>query len=92
MTKEHLIYKAARAASVTPQHTRSVINSALAIIKAEVQSGGEVTLRGFGTFKTKKRAQKPARNINTGATVIIPAHRVVVFKPARDFKINTKES
>ena len=47
--------------------------------------GDAVTIRGFGTFQTKQRKAKPARNINTGETILVPARKVVVFKPSKDF-------
>ena len=51
----------------------------------EVTGGDTVTIRGFGTFQTKQRKAKPARNINTGETILVPARKVVVFKPSKDF-------
>lgn len=51
----------------------------------EVTGGDTVTIRGFGTFQTKQRKAKPARNINTGETLLVPARKVVVFKPSKDF-------
>lgn len=90
MTKQDLIHKAALRASVSPEDTRAVINAVFSLMKSEVQSGGEVTLRGFGTLKSVHRAAKPARNISKRETIIIPAHRAVAFKPARDFNINAE--
>lgn len=45
-------------------------------------------LRGFGTFQPKKRAEKKARNITAGTTIIVPAHEVAHFKPSKSFTIN----
>lgn len=47
-----------------------------------------VYLRGFGTFQPKKRAEKKARNITAGTTIIVPAHEVAHFKPSKSFTIN----
>jgi DNA-binding protein HU-beta len=44
-----------------------------------------VYLRGFGTFIIKHRAQKTARNISKNTTMVIDAHDIPAFKPAKSF-------
>ena len=44
-----------------------------------------VYLRGFGTFTVKRRAQKTARNISKNTTLVIAAHDIPAFKPAKSF-------
>ena len=44
-----------------------------------------VYLRGFGTFIVKRRAQKTARNISKNTTMVIAAHDIPAFKPAKSF-------
>ena len=48
-------------------------------------NGNEVFLRGFGSFIIKHRAEKTARNISKNTTIIIPAHNIPAFKPAKEF-------
>jgi nucleoid DNA-binding protein len=43
---------------------------------------GNVSVRGFGTFKTKTRAARTGRNPQTGAALQIPAKDVLTFKAA----------
>ena len=62
------------------------LEASMASIKESILNGEEVTLRGFGTFGLKERKEKVARNITKNTTVIIPAHKVVTFKPAAGFK------
>ena len=64
----------------------NVLESFMKIIKDAVESGEDVTLRGFGTFKLKKRAKKIARNIKENKSVIIPPHYIPYFKPADEFE------
>ena len=40
---------------------------------------------GFGTFTIKHRAKKTARNISRNVTMIIDAHDIPSFKPAKSF-------
>ena len=49
-------------------------------------------LRGFGSFITKTRKQKTARNISKGETIIIPEHKIPAFKPAKVFIEQVKEN
>jgi DNA-binding protein HU-beta len=44
-----------------------------------------VYLRGFGSFIVKHRAQKTARNISKNTTLVIEAHDLPAFKPAKSF-------
>ena len=50
-----------------------------------------VYLRGFGTFLAKERKEKTGRNISKNTTIIIPAHHIPSFKPAKVFKEEVKE-
>ena len=54
-------------------------------VKGSLAKGENVYLRGFGSFIVKKRAQKTARNISKNTTIIIPAHNIPAFKPAKTF-------
>ena len=54
-------------------------------VKGALAKGENVYLRGFGIFIVKKRAQKTARNISKNTTIIIPAHNIPAFKPAKTF-------
>lgn len=93
MTKKELAAKVAVACNGTEAHgtpaavVEEVITATLGVIKDVVYCGGEVTLRGFGTFGHKNRKAKNARNISTGDPVHVPARKVVSFKPAADFKV-----
>jgi DNA-binding protein HU-beta len=51
-----------------------------------------VYLRGFGSFIVKKRAKKTARNISKNTTIIIPAHYIPAFKPAKSFVNKVKNN
>ena len=55
-------------------------------------SGENVYLRGFGSFIVKKRAEKTGRNISKNTTIIIPAHYIPAFKPAKTFAEKVKKN
>jgi len=50
-------------------------------IKNELAAGGEVVIKGFGSFKTITRKERNGRNPSTGETMLIPEKKVVKFKP-----------
>jgi DNA-binding protein HU-beta len=60
-------------------------------MKDSLTGGSNVYLRGFGSFIVKKRAEKTARNISKNTTVIVPAHNIPSFKPAKEFVAQVKE-
>ena len=62
-----------------------VLENFFDVVKDKMATGENVYIRGFGSFVTKKRAQKIAQNITKKEPVVIPAHYVPVFKPAQEF-------
>jgi DNA-binding protein HU-beta len=61
-------------------------------IKKSMAEGDNVYLRGFGSFIVKKRAEKTGRNISKNTTIIIPAHNIPSFKPAKVFVADVKNN
>jgi DNA-binding protein HU-beta len=61
------------------------------VVKESLMGGENVYLRGFGSFIIKRRAEKTARNISKNTTIIIPAHNIPAFKPAKSFLNEVKE-
>lgn len=87
MTKHDLIKEVAEQTGTNCNDVRPIVEATIASIKGFVQDGEAVYLRGFGTFKPKHRAEKKARNITTGAAVIVAAHEIAHFKPSKSFTI-----
>lgn len=50
-----------------------------------MKAGENVYVRGFGSFITKKRAQKVGRIIKRNQSIVIPEHYIPAFKPAKTF-------
>ena len=59
-------------------------------VKESLEGGENVYLRGFGSFIIKERAKKTGRNISKNTTIIIPAHNIPSFKPAKVFLDSVK--
>jgi len=67
------------------------VESFMDTVKDNMTKGENVYLRGFGSFIIKKRAKKTGRNISKNTSVVIPAHNIPAFKPARDFSNDVKK-
>ena len=69
------------------------LNAALDSIKKAVAKGDSVTLVGFGSFSSGKRAARTGRNPRTGETIKIPAAKTVKFSAGQGFKdaVNKKK-
>ncbi len=59
-------------------------------VKQTVFEGETVSIRGFGSSTTKKRAARKGRNIKKNEVVHIPEHYIPTFKPAKEFMIALK--
>lgn len=85
MTKADLVHEISKNTGVDKQTVLAVVESFKDVVKGSLASGEPVFLRGFGSFILKKRAEKTARNISKNTTIVIPAHNVPHFKPAKEF-------
>ena len=85
MTKAEVVSKIAALTGVEKITTLTIVEAFMNEVKNSVSENESVFLRGFGTFKAKKRAQKTGRNIKKNTTIIIPEHHIPSFKPAKVF-------
>jgi DNA-binding protein HU-beta len=81
MNKSELIDIAAEGADISKAAAGKALDAAMGAIVKAVSKGDTVTLIGFGTFKSSKRAARTGRNPQTGKEMKIPAKKVVRFKP-----------
>ncbi len=87
MTKADLINEISVQTGYDKRTILRIIDKAMFNVKKAVGDGDVVSLRGFGTFNTKLRAQKTARNILKNTTIVVPEHKAVAFKPSPEFKL-----
>ena len=85
MTKAELITEIAIKTGYDKKTISHILESAMGNIKKTVANGENVYLRGFGTFATKTRAAKVARNILANTTVEVPEHKIPAFKASNEF-------
>tara|TARA_B100001115_G_scaffold179270_1_gene169863 strand:- start:843 stop:1127 length:285 start_codon:yes stop_codon:yes gene_type:complete len=92
MTKAELISKISLKTGVEKFTTSTIVEEMMKEIQNSIIDNNAVYLRGFGTFKPKKRAEKTGRNIKKNTTIIIPEHYVPAFKPSKKFITKVKQN
>jgi DNA-binding protein HU-beta len=92
MTKAELVNEVARLTEQEKKDVCDVIEAIMHVIKKNMAEGQNIYLRRFGSFILKKRAEKKARNITAGTTVIVPEHYIPKFKPAKVFLNKVKNN
>lgn len=85
MTKAEIANEIAKSTGIEKAAVLSVIEQFMIVVKDSMADGENVYLRGFGSFIVKERAKKTARNISKNTTIVIPAHKIPAFKPAKVF-------
>ncbi|MBR3889858.1 HU family DNA-binding protein [bacterium] len=86
MNKEELVQEIAKKTKVTQKDAAEVLNALVDTVQKTVAKGQKVTLVGFGTFESRKRAARTGRNPQTGAEIKIAAKTVPVFSAGKKFK------
>jgi len=92
MTKAEIVADVANKTGVEKVAVQAVVESFMDVVKNAMVNGENVYLRGFGSFTIKRRAAKTGRNISKNTTIIIPAHNIPAFKPAKTFVNEVKGS
>ena len=91
MTKAEIVNSIAHKTGIEKIAIQTIVEELMVVIKDSLTEGENVYLRGFGSFIVRKRAEKTGRNISKNTTVIIPAHNIPAFKPAKVFNAAVKE-
>jgi DNA-binding protein HU-beta len=84
MNKGDLVKIIADAAEISNARANDTLNAVLDSIRKSLKKGDKVTLIGFGTYSTTKRAKRSGRNPATGAKITIPAKTLVRFKAGKE--------
>lgn len=86
MNKANLIEKVQDMLGGTKTQAEQVVNGIFDTITEALKKGDDVSVSGFGIFKSKLRAAREARNPKTGETVKVPATQVVKFQVSKTLK------
>jgi DNA-binding protein HU-beta len=87
MTKADIVDKVAIGTGLTKLETEAIIEGLFKTIIESLTEGKGIEIRGFGSYKVKKKNARNARNPKTGEQVKVPEHFVPTFKFSKDFKL-----
>jgi DNA-binding protein HU-beta len=86
MTKAEIVNSISDQTGIGKKEVAITIEAFMEEIRTSLANNREnVYLRGFGSFIVKHRAKKTARNISKNTTLVIDAHDLPAFKPAKSF-------
>jgi len=86
MTKAELIEEVSRVVEMTRKDSEVIVEAIFDSVVRSLRGGDKIEIRGFGSFRTRKRQPRVGRNPKTGARVDVPAKRIPYFKPSKELK------
>jgi DNA-binding protein HU-beta len=86
MTKADIVEKVAAGTGLTKLETEAIIEGFLNTVIHALKDGKGIEIRGFGSYRVKKKNGRFARNPRTGEKVYVEEHFVPSFKFSKDFK------
>ena len=86
MNKAELVAAIAKDAEISKSAAEKALNSFTGNVTKRLKKGDRIALVGFGTFSVQKRAARNGRNPQTGASIKIPARKVVKFSAGKSLK------
>lgn len=86
MTKAELVEKVSEKINLTRKETEVIVNSFFEYVTRALSQGEKVELRGFGSFRVKKRKSRCGRNPKSGDKVMVPEKNVPFFKAGKELR------
>ena len=80
ITKQDLIQESSLSSGHPQTETRAVAEQFMKVILEMLYDEKTIEIRGFGTFYTKERKPRPARNPRTGEICPLDKRRVALFR------------
>lgn len=86
MTKADLVEEVIKVADLSKKHAEIIVNTVFQQIIAALRHDDKIELRGFGSFRIRRRRSRQGRNPKTGDRVDVPSKRIPYFKPGKELK------
>ena len=86
MTKADLVEEVSRVSDLTKKDAELIVETVFLSVIRALHGGDKVELRGFGSFRLRKRESRKGRNPKTGDRVDVPSKQVPYFKPGKELK------
>ncbi len=93
MTKSELIIRISKIFShLSPKQVENAVNNIFDSMSETLEQGGRIELRGFGSFTTRKRDPRTARNPKTGEKVALGERRSIYFRAGKKLRERINKS
>lgn len=86
MTRSDIVNQISEEVDLPKKVIDETVMILLKSIVDNIVKGETIYFRGFGTFGTKLRKERVARNIKTNEKLVVPEHYVPYFQPGKDLK------
>lgn len=86
MTKAALVEEVARVTDLTKKDAEVIVETMFECITEALRRGEKIELRGFGSFRLRRREPRKGRNPKTGDRVDVPPKQVPYFKPGKNLR------
>lgn len=86
MNKSELIAALAAKAELSKKDAEKALGAFVDVVTEALKNGDKVQLVGFGTFESKERPARVARNPRTGEEIKIEASKTASFKVGKALK------
>ncbi len=86
LTKADIVAKVYAQGRLSKAEATQAVERTLELIKQALVDGQEVLISGFGKWSVRDKSERRGRNPQTGEPLVLPARRVVSFRPSRVLK------
>ena len=91
VTKQDLVQEAAKSSGHPQLEIKEVAEQFMRLVGEYLAQEKTIEIRGFGTFYTKVRKPRPARNPRTGEICPLGRRKVALFRFSADMKTQIRE-
>ena len=91
MNKTELIGAVAQKAELSKADAKKAVDAVITSVVEALETGDRVAVLGFGSFVVADKAERNGVNPKTKEKIIIPARKVIKFKPGSSLAKITKE-
>ena len=86
VTRAELVEEVGQLSRLTRRQAEVIVEAVFDAILDALRRGDKIELRGFGSFRIRRRGSRAGRNPKTGAGVLVPPRKVPYFKPGKELR------
>lgn len=92
MKKDEVVRTISTQTGLPREDVSLALRGFFSVVSTSLVRGEGVYFRGFGSFQTRKRARKIARDIGRNTAILVAARQVPFFKPSKFLLQQVRES